>query len=195
MMMPHELRELLEASDEVLVVILREGSESQAEAAAQILFDKYYTKLFRFVYHRGIPIEDTEDIVQETLERGLFEKLAQFKPQGEGSFRRWLYTIAKHLVADYHKNLINRIFVSLDKLVEQGRRFPAPEHATVKEMEVRELLEGAGLGATECEVVVLTYTHNMKPRDIEAELGIPAEEVSRILYRAKQKLKRRLRQP
>lgn len=184
-----ELNELLKAPDEVLVEIWREGSEPLAEAAVEVLFNKYYQKLVSFVRFREVPAMEMEDIVQEALTRALVEKLEQFKSRGPGSFRRWLYTIANRLVIDYHRKLARRLIISLDALLEQGRQFTASEPDAPKEVKMRELLEGAGVSPGDCDIMILRFVHGMEPQDIEATLGIPAEEVSRVTWRVKERVK------
>ena len=83
---------------------LRRGETDQA----WLIFIEKYSKMISSWCHRwGASVEDTEDIVQETL-LVVFRKIAEFQYDPSLSFRAWLKTVSYHkwLQAVEHNRLV-----------------------------------------------------------------------------------------
>ncbi|MFA6467002.1 MAG: RNA polymerase sigma factor [Patescibacteria group bacterium] len=79
----------------------------EAEAFGQV-YEKYFKKIYSFVYYRTSHKESTEDLVSLIFSKAL-ENINKFQ-SSKGSFSSWLYKIARNTVIDYyrgHKNIQN----------------------------------------------------------------------------------------
>jgi DNA-directed RNA polymerase specialized sigma24 family protein len=76
-------------SDERLIVLLRAGND----AAFDLLFSRYRTRLLAFCRHMLGSKEDAEDILQDVFAAAYNAILADRR---EINVRPWLYRIARH---------------------------------------------------------------------------------------------------
>ncbi len=83
--------------EEELVLNCQNGD---ADAFGQ-LYDKYFEKIYRFIYYKISHQETTEDLVSLTFTKAL-ENLDKFRTN-KGSFSSWLYKIARNTVIDYYR--------------------------------------------------------------------------------------------
>ena len=89
------------ASDEKLIKrILR-----RRRAAADELFERYYAKIYAYVYRQTGAVELAQDLTQDIF-LTVFTSLGAF--DGRASFRTWLYRIAANKVTDYYRSRAHR---------------------------------------------------------------------------------------
>ncbi|XOV78471.1 MAG: RNA polymerase sigma factor [Aestuariibacter sp.] len=69
------------------------------------LFEKYHVALFNYFLRHGNSNAIAEDLVQETFIKVLAYRSSY---QGRGSFRGWLYGIARNTMADQYRKSQNR---------------------------------------------------------------------------------------
>jgi RNA polymerase sigma-70 factor (ECF subfamily) len=152
-----------EYSDEELVEQFRTGDS----AAFQELYDRYYNRIFRIVFHYTGDTDMTEDIVHDVFIRVL-RHMDSFNV--ERKFSSWIYRIA----VNCSKNDINRRVKDHD-LTEQVRyRFRdepvksrSPEDQIIEKTELHELEQAVReLGDRFRDVFILRYTEGMPYRDI-----------------------------
>lgn len=70
--------------------------------AYEVLFRRYYRKIFGMAYTRLRSREDAEDVVQEAFVK-VFRYIKSFK--GDSSFYTWLYRITANLCIDRHRHM------------------------------------------------------------------------------------------
>lgn len=66
--------------------------------ALSTLYDRHFTKLYRFIYRHVNHIHDAEDLTSEVMLR-MVAKLPTYRRQS--LFTTWLYGIARHAIADF----------------------------------------------------------------------------------------------
>jgi len=71
-----------------------------AQAFGQ-LYDRYFKKIYSFVYYKISHKENTEDLVSDIFYKAL-NNLSKFNSR-KGSFNSWLYRIARNTVIDYYR--------------------------------------------------------------------------------------------
>ena len=100
--------------DKILVLKIRNG---ETEAFSEI-YDRYATRIYRFIFFKTSRVEETEDLTSE-----VFLKLWQYLSQEREELRNlkaFLYQMARNQVIDYYRNLAAKQTVSLDeRLIEQ----------------------------------------------------------------------------
>lgn len=65
------------------------------------LYDKYFQKIYSFVYYKTFHRQTAEDLTSQTFFKAL-EKIDTFNPR-QGLFSAWLYKIAQNLTVDYYR--------------------------------------------------------------------------------------------
>jgi RNA polymerase sigma-70 factor (ECF subfamily) len=153
--------------------------------------------LFRVAFRITGNEADAEDVVQEALLRG-YQKLESF--ESRSNFGTWIYRIA--------------VRCALDKIagrkVDESRRVAETTDPEQDEIQVadkaadpeRLLLSGEigalqkvamyGLSPTERTAFILRHLEDCNTEEIAVAMGIPANAAKQSVYRAVQKLRRRL---
>ena len=72
--------------------LIQACQNGDSEAFGQ-LYDKYFKKIYRFIYYKINQKELTEDLVADTFTKAL-DGIKKFK-NGKGTFSSWLYQIAR----------------------------------------------------------------------------------------------------
>lgn len=76
---------------------------SQLESHAfELIFERYWSRIFRFCYLRTGDWHTAEDMASQTF-LNAFAALSQFKGETDSSFRCWLFTIARNAVTEMHR--------------------------------------------------------------------------------------------
>jgi len=172
--------------EKALLARLRQGDP---EAAAE-LFDRYFDRIYRFVYHQvGGRHADAEDVVQETFIAAL-RSLPTFR--GESQLYTWLYRIATFKVADFYRHrrrdTERRARFSLDdwKLIHGDL---SPEQL-LQEEEARQQVWAAlaALPDHYREALVLKYIEGLSVEEVAQVMGRSFKSVESILVRARRAL-------
>jgi len=66
------------------------------------LYDRYFDKIYRFIYYKTSHRENAEDLTSQTFAKAL-EKINSFKINDAGTFSAWLYRIARNNIIDYYR--------------------------------------------------------------------------------------------
>ena len=101
--------------------------KGDTESAWLIFFEKYSKLIHLWCRRWGASVEDSEDVVQETLLL-VFRKIAKFQYNPDQSFRAWLKTISHH-------NWVRSI--------ERNRQASPAKHEPVNELTFRPRLINA----------------------------------------------------
>ncbi len=147
--------------------------------------------LFRYFWAAAGSVADAEDLVQE-----FFVKLARTGAgvRGARCERAWLYTVARHLAADWHRRRVRRAEVPAEEalaLLEYGGPQDDPDAAAL----ARELAAAlASLPAEQRTAAQLRLWEGLSLQDIAEVQGVPLQTAASRLRYALQRL-RTLLQP
>ncbi len=104
-------------SDEKLVRrILR-----RQRAAADELFERYYGKIYGYVYRQVGEVETARDLTQDIF-LTVFTSLGSFN--GRASFKTWLYRIATNKITDLYRSRAHREAALSSPLEDVGEDVP-----------------------------------------------------------------------
>ncbi len=166
-----------------------------ADAAFDILVEKYQKSVHAFVWQKIGDFHYAEEITQDTFLRA-YHKLSTLRNPSQ--FSGWLYAIAKRLCQNWlHKQKSTKHLQSLEdtpmaevaksdyaRYASEQRETEATEHRFEI---VKKLLEK--LPESERTAIALHYLGEMTLKEISRFLGVPVETVKVRLYRARKRLR------
>jgi RNA polymerase sigma-70 factor (ECF subfamily) len=94
--------------DRPLIERVRRGDQD----AARILYERYFDRIYNYVYARLGRAEDAEDLAIDTMTRSL-TRLDLFQDQGV-AFSSWVYRIAHNATIDHYRRQGKAILVPLE---------------------------------------------------------------------------------
>jgi RNA polymerase sigma-70 factor (ECF subfamily) len=187
-----ERREGIESvEDEKLI----ERACAGERAAFDLLYERYFTRVYAFVARRIGNRADVEETVQEVF-LGVFMGLASFR--GEGAFAAWVLGIARRTVAGRFKKR-RHATVPLDEAEETAtrdwctptlQREPTPlEHYECGERIARiEAASADELSAEQRQLFSLHHLEHLPIHEIAARLAKSEDSIKSHLYRARRVL-------
>lgn len=167
------------------------------------LFARFQKPLFNFFLRMVGRRETAEDLVQET-----FIKLCRFGNSFCGSharFSTWLYSVAGNQCRDYIRYTSRRPETPIADMVDEDQAgnfadsLYASEESPVEDhlmrMEVNSSIKAAidSLPEKERKAVILREYNDLEYREIAEILGCPIGSVKILIFRARQRLRERLK--
>jgi len=174
---------------------LVERAKNYAQAFGE-LYEQYYSPIFGYVLRRTAIIETAQDVTSETFFKAL-KILNQFEWR-DVPFSSWLYRIATHEIANYHRKNKQR-FSPLNE-VSDSRADPAliAENELIEaEAELERYEDFLALHASISklkvkyqEVITLRFFENKSLKEICVILGKREGTIKSLLHRALEQLGR-----
>jgi len=170
------------------------GARAGDPAAFATLIGRYEERILRLV--RGmVPAADVEDVAQEAFLKA-FRKLHLF--DGRSSFYTWIYRISANTAMDWRKKEARRRHAPLPEGPEGEDRTESPDDgpgARAVQHELGELIDRAiaELPPRYHEILVLREFRGLSYEQIAEELQISKGTVESRLFRARERLRERLR--
>jgi RNA polymerase sigma-70 factor (ECF subfamily) len=174
-------------TDEKIVELVRNGDKEKYSK----IVERYEAKMFYYIKRMiNQADEEMEDLVQEVLVAA-YENLAGFDTKKK--FSSWIYRIAHNKAIDYFKKKKMKINVDLGEKEEYWERGgKLPEDIEIDKQDGEELRKAVNsLEIKYREVIWLYYFEDKNYDEISDILRIPISNVGVLLFRAKEKLKRR----
>lgn len=166
-----------------------ELSPNEKKTAQADLYEIYYPKLLNYAIRAlKLSVEDAEDVAHDTLVKALFTKSDQFIPQGDGSFLAWMCRILKNQFINETKSALVSRRSPYDAIPED-----IVDPKAVLRIDNEQTYKDAGLSDLEYLLIELHVDHDLRPREIVDLIpNLTAAQISRIMYKAKEKLKKLL---
>jgi RNA polymerase sigma-70 factor, ECF subfamily len=155
--------------------------------------------LFRLAFRMTGNESDADDVVQDTFLRA-FQKLATFESRAD--FGTWIYRIAVHCALDRlqrrRQDDARRVSEDYDPEedgVQVADSKPDPERLAIS-TEIADLQQAAMRGLTDMErtAFVLRHLEERSTEEIATALDVSPNTAKQSVYRAVQKVRRRLTQ-
>ncbi len=181
----HQLKEVEKLSDRFLIKRVKRGDR---EAFGK-LYLKYLDNIYRYIYFRVNQDQPIAEDLAETVFFKAWENIKNFKEDG-GTFKAWLYMIAKNTVIDYFRK--PQKTVQLDEnLVHQTDSL---EEKLLKEHEIKDLNHALSyLTDEQKEVITLKYIEEASNEEIGKILNKNEDAVRALQHRALEKLRKLLK--
>lgn len=172
----------VEADDEAYIV---EAARSDPEAFGA-LYDRYYLRVYRYIYHRVGHPADAEDITALVFMKAL-ESLHGYQPRHAG-FAPWLFRITRNAVVDHYRR--RRPQATLEVLDrEAGDDDPVADVLNGERREEIHSLVGY-LSDEQREVVLMRYSADLSFTEIASILNKNEPAIRMLLHRGLRKLKK-----
>ena len=170
----------VEASDGMVA----EAAKTDPHAFGE-LYERYYARVYRYVYHRVGHAADAEDLTAVVFMKSL-EALHSYRCTTSG-FAPWLFRIAHNAVVDHYRR--SRKHHTLDDVPHE-----APTGDPISDVlraerrdELRSLL--THLSSDQRDVVVMRYAADLSFPEIAAALNKNEAAVRMLLHRGLRKMK------
>ena len=154
-----------------------------------LLYRKHLRSVYGYLYARLGNRQEAEDVTTLVFERAW---IALRRYRSSGSFKGWLFTIARRGLADHYRQRKPRPVEMED--VAETLLDPAagPEEAALASEQLRQVLEIiASLGREQQEVIALRFMAELRYGEIARIMGKREAAVKMITYRALEEIRRR----
>jgi len=179
--------------------IIRRAVEGDEQACAEIV-QRYRPQIFSLIVRMVHAREEAEDLTQETFIKA-FHSLPSFN--AEYAFSTWLYKIAVNNCIDFfRKKRLKTTSIDTPIPAKDGdlqREFPDepskwPDSSLI-EQEHKNYIQSAidSLPVKYRDAIVLRHVHDKSYEEIADELQVPIGTVKVRIFRAREMLKRKLR--
>lgn len=160
--------------------------DSQALAETH---DKYYPAIFRFIAYKVGNQETAEDLASEVFVRLIDAVRDRHAPQK--TLRGWLYSVASHIVNDYHRKQYRTQEVALMDSMESDASGPAEQF--LKKQTLEALSEALGeLTEEQQDVIALRFGYEMPIKEVAEVIGKSEGAVKQLQARAVAALARKM---
>jgi RNA polymerase sigma-70 factor (ECF subfamily) len=172
--------------DRRLIERVRKGDQD----ATRTLYERYFDRIYNYVYARLGRAEDAEDLAIDTLTRSL-TRLDLFQDQGV-AFSSWVYRIAHNATIDHYRRHGKVTLVPLEEAT-------LPESADPSELVVEQLsnedLRAAlrDLTDEQQQVLILRFFQDLTAAQVAAIMRKSVGAVQALQHRALGSLERALR--
>jgi RNA polymerase sigma-70 factor (ECF subfamily) len=167
------------------VELIRQA-QAGSEAAFTQLYDHHYTAVFTYLYNRLPEQATAEELTAQVFVR-MVEKIDTYCPQGK-PILAWLYTIARHALADYYRQEKKVTRLPLDD------RLPAdtdPARTVMRNLEADCLRHAINqLTEEQKQVIVGKFIENRSNWSMAQLLGKSEGAVKSLQHRALAALRR-----
>lgn len=150
----------------------------------EVLYERYYQRIYRFLALRTSSRELAEDLASETFLKA-FKALEKFEPKRP--FAAWIFTIARNLLIDTYRKS--------GRVVRMNEDLPMGYDAGIEEKVEKELQRDAlanslsKLTDTEREIITLRISGDLSHQEIARVLGKSEAAVKMGYMRALNHLK------
>jgi RNA polymerase sigma-70 factor (ECF subfamily) len=147
------------------------------------LYDKYFQKIYTFIFYRVRTREEAEDLTAQVFLKAL-EKIDQFRWRGV-SFVAWLFKIAANLVADHYRAKKGQEVpleedCSKSKVLEQS-----PEEYVLDQLDLEKIKDLiARLTQEQQQVVILRFLIGLSLKEVGEIMGKNTGAIKALQYRA-----------
>jgi RNA polymerase sigma-70 factor (ECF subfamily) len=168
--------------------ILVERAKSDPDAFG-LLYDRYFTQIYRFSYSRLRDQSLAEDVTSEVFFKAL-KNIKRYTYAGH-PFSSWLYQIALNAVADHYRG--QRGEVDLEETAQMSDGAPAVVDEVVRRDRTRRVWIAIDqLPRQQRVAMVLKFGEDRKIDEIAQIMGKSAGAVKLLLHRGVERLRREL---
>lgn len=151
-------------------------------AAFGLLYERYVTRIYNYVYYRVGNHHDAEDLTSRVFYRALTH-IHDYTDRGV-PFSAWLYRIAHNLVANWHRDHARRQNLALDDVTLIGDSFEMPEWIAESNESRRWLLTAIRrLPEERQELLILKFVEQLPNAEVGQIMGRTEGAIKSLYHR------------
>ncbi len=160
---------------------LIERAKTDSEAFG-LLYERYYGRIYNYVYYRTGNVDDAQDLTARIFERAM-NHIGRYEDKGL-PFSAWLYRIAHNLVANFHRDRSRHRLIALDD-IEQWHVGEGDPEFTTQILEDKAALLGAirRLPADRQELLILKFVERLPNAEIGDIMGRSEGAIKSLYHR------------
>src|SRR6266849_5651601 len=169
--------------DRPLIERVRKGDQD----AVRTLYERYFDRIYNYVYARLGRVEDAEDLAIDTMTRSL-TRLDLFQDQGV-AFSSWVYRIAHNATIDHYRRQGKAILVPLESATIPVSADPS--ELAVDQLSSDDLREALrALTDEQQQVLILRFFQDLSAAQAARIMGKSVGAVQALQHRALGSLER-----
>lgn len=156
--------------------------------AFSILYERYVTRIYNYIYYRTGSSYDAEDLTERVFLRALGH-IQTYNNRGV-PFSAWLYRIAHNLVANWHRDNSRRKEVPLEDQKNLHLRVEHPEIALVTNQDQEVLLQAIrSLADERQQLIILKFVEHLSNAEVAMIMGRSEGAIKSLYHRTLQSLR------
>lgn len=168
---------------------LAEQAKNGNAEAFGTLYDRYFNRIYRFIYLKVTNTADAEDLTHQVFLKS-WKNIKRFQARKGIPFSSWLYRIAVNAVIDFYRT--SRKETDIELADKQGVLREDPGYAERMDMEIEmEQVRGAlqKLDSVEQDILLMRFVDRLSNREVAAALQKSEGAVRVLQHRALKKLR------
>jgi RNA polymerase sigma-70 factor (ECF subfamily) len=171
--------------DRPLIERVRKGDQD----ALRTLYERYFDRIYNYVYARLGRAEDAEDLAIDTMTKSL-TRLDLFRDEGV-AFSSWVYRIAHNATIDHYRRHGKVALVSLEHAPPSAS--PDPSDLAVEQLSNQDLHAAIrDLTDEQQQVLILRFFQDLTANQVASIMGKSVGAVQALQHRALGSLERAL---
>lgn len=168
--------------------LIKSAQNGDSESFGE-LYDKYVTRIYRFIFLRVRQKTDAEDLSQKVFLKA-WKNIDSYRDQKGASFSSWLYKIAKNTIIDYYRT--NKEHADIDSVPEDELDPELPSY--MEEMDdsfkLKQIKAALGeLTDNQQNVIIMKFIEELSNEEISDALDKTEVAVRVTQHRALKRIK------
>ena len=161
-------------------------------AAFSVLYERYFERIYRFIYRRVQSVVEAEDLTAQTFQQAL-AAIPSYEWRGV-PFGAWLYRIAGNLVVRHRQISGREVAVEyIDRIVDERGQSEDPLDAMLRQTTREQLMRALQrLSPDQQRALILKYAHGLKNHEVGELMNRTEGGVKQLVHRAMLILRRDL---
>lgn len=166
---------------------LLEKAREYDPAALGVIYDRYSTRIYNYIYHRVGDAHLAEDLTASVFTK-MLEAIRSAK-LWRTSFSGWLYRIAHNMVVDYYRSGRKDSDLPLEERFVTLRGDPVKSlDVSLAQAQIRKAI--GQLTPEQCQVILLKFAEGMSNTEIAEIMGKTEGAIKSLQHRALDALRR-----
>jgi RNA polymerase sigma-70 factor, ECF subfamily len=154
-------------------------------AAFQALYDRWMTRVYRYLYAQTGSAADAEDLTSAVF-LAAYQALPRYRPQGQ--FGAWLFTIARNQFRSQRRKRHREVDLERADDLSDGADLQLETDWHDEILRLRRMLQS--LSDDDQELIRLRYTAGLSFAEMAGVLNRKVDAVKKALYRLQERLQR-----
>lgn len=154
-----------------------------------LLYDRYSTKIYRFIYYKTHHKETAQDLTSVTFTKAI-ERIKSYD-KTKGGFSTWLYQIARNTVVDHYRTTKTTANIEdIWDLADENINVLRDVNISMTTAKIRQAMEN--LKPKQREIIMLRIWEDMPYREIAEIIGSSEDAAKMAFSRAIKELRQQL---